>query len=212
MGKLKLTDTGDLEGKVTVTYTGLQAMGYRVDKRHADDVDRKKYLEDELKRQIEAATEVELTNKPDWTSSENPLVAEFDLKIPGWASGAGSRVLIPAAIFTAGEKGMFEHANRVHPIFFYYPYEKADDVTIELPAGWKVGSVPPAQDQGNKVVGYALKVDPSQGSLRLTRKLTIDFWLLDTKYYGALRNFFQLVRTGDGEQVVLQPGEIHASN
>jgi hypothetical protein len=29
--------------------------------------------------------------------------------------------------------------------------------------------------------------------------------LLDVKSYGALRNFFQLVRTGDEEQVVLQP-------
>jgi hypothetical protein len=27
-----------------------------------------------------------------------------------------------------------------------------------------------------------------------------------------LRNFFQVVRTGDGEQIVLQPGGIHASN
>jgi hypothetical protein len=35
---------------------------------------------------------------------------------------------------------------------------------------------------------------------------------MDKKYYGALRNFFQTVRTGDAEQIVLQPGEIHASN
>jgi hypothetical protein len=27
-----------------------------------------------------------------------------------------------------------------------------------------------------------------------------------------LRNFFQAVRTGDGMQIVVQPGEIHASN
>ena len=93
------------------------------------------------------AAEAELTNKPDWTSSETPLVAEFNLKIPGWASNAGRRVMVPAAIFTAGEKGIFEHANRVHPIYFEYPHEKADDVTIELPPGWQVSSVPPAQDQ-----------------------------------------------------------------
>jgi len=29
--------------------------------------------------------------------------------------------------------------------------------------------------------------------------------LLDQKYYAALRNFFQAVRTGDEEQIVLQP-------
>ncbi len=212
MGKLKLSDTGDLEGKLTVTYIGLEAMYHRLEERHADEVERKKYLEERLKSQIEAGTEVELTNKPDWTSSETPLVAEFNLKIPGWASNAGRRVIIPAAIFTAAEKGMFEHANRVHPIYFEYPHEKADDVTIELPLGWQVSSVPPPQNEDGHIVVYTLKVEQSPGALRLTRKLSVDILILEQKYYGALRNFFQVVRTGDGEQIVLQAGEIHASN
>ena len=139
-------------------------------------------------------------------------MAEFDLKIPGWASNAGKRVLLPAAIFTAGEKGVFEHANRVQPVYFDYPYQKADDVTIELPAGWQVSSVPPPQDLNGKVMVYNAKVEQSPGSLRLTRKLMIDVVLVDQKYYPALRNFFQAVRTSDGVQIVVQPGEIHASN
>jgi hypothetical protein len=36
--------------------------------------------------------------------------------------------------------------------------------------------------------------------------------MLEAKYYGALRNFFQAVRTGDEEQIVLQPGAASASN
>jgi len=211
-GKLRLSDTGDLEGKLTVTYIGLEAMYQRLEERHADEVARKLYLEEGLKSQIEAGTEVELTNKPDWTNSETPLVAEFDLKIPGWASNAGRRVVVPAAIFTAGEKGVFEHANRVHPIYFEYPHEKADDVTVELPPGWQVSSVPTELNQNGHVVAYTLKVDHGPGTLRLTRKLTIDVLMLEQKYYTPLRNFFQVVRTGDGEQIVLQPGEIHASN
>ena len=50
--KFKLSDTGDLEGKLTVTYTGLEAMYQRLDVRHADDVARKKFLEDRLKAQV----------------------------------------------------------------------------------------------------------------------------------------------------------------
>jgi hypothetical protein len=212
MGKLKLSDTGDLEGKLTVTYVGLEAMYHRVEERNADEVARKKALEEWVTSQIGVAAEAELTNKPDWTSSETPLVAEFNLKIPGWASNAGRRVVVPAAIFTAAEKGVFEHANRVHPIYFEYPHEKADDVTVELPTGWQVSSVPAAQNQNGHIVLYTLKVDQSPGTLRLTRKLTIDLLMLEQKYYASLRKFFQVVRTGDGEQIVLQPGEIHASN
>ncbi len=212
VGKLKLSDTGDLEGKLTFTYTGLEAMYHRVEERNEDEVARKKFLEELVTAQIGVAAEAELTSKPDWTNSETPLVAEYNLKIPGWASGAGRRVMIPAAIFTAAEKGVFEHANRVQPIYFEYPHEKADDVTIELPPGWQVSRMPPPQDRNGKVMVYSLKGEQSPGTLRLTRKLTIDVLLVQQKYYTALRNFFQAVRTSDGIQVVLQPGEIHASN
>jgi hypothetical protein len=85
-------------------------------------------------------------------------------------------------------------------------------VTIELPPGWQVSSVPPPQDQNKKVMSYSLKVEQGPGTVRLTRTLTVDFLLVEQKYYTALRNFFQAVRTGDGQQIVLQPGESHASN
>ncbi len=212
VGRLKLTDTGELEGKLTITYTGLEAMYHRLGERHADDVERKKYLEERVTSQIGAAGEANLTNKPDWASSETPLVAEYDIKIPGWVAGAGRRAMIPAAVFTAAEKGIFDHANRTHPIYFDYPYEKADDITIELPPGWHVSSLPNPQDQDGHVVRYTLKVDKNGETLHLTRKLTIDVMIVDKKYYGALRDFFQAIRTGDGEQIVLQPGEIHAGN
>jgi transglutaminase-like putative cysteine protease len=213
VGKLKLSsDTGDLEGKLTVTFTGLAAMYQRVSERNADEVARKKFLEELVTDQIVVGSEVELTNKPDWTGSEAPLVAEFNLKIAGWAANAGRRVVVPAALFTAAEKTIFEHAQRVQPIYFEYPHEKADDVSIELPPGWQVTSVPAPQNQDGHIISYNLKVEPSPGALRLTRKLSIDIMLLEQKYYTSLRNFFQVVRTADGGQVVLQPGEIHASN
>ena len=209
---LKLTDTGALEGKVTVTYTGLEAMYHRQDVRNADDVTRKKYLEDRIKNQVPVATEAELTSKPEWSDPETPLVAEFDVNVPGWASNAGKRMLIPASLFSAGEKHVFEHANRVHPIYLRYPHEKDDDVTLELPSGWQVASVPPPQAQDGHVVSYALKVENNHNTLHLTRNVRWNFLMLESKYYTALRNFFQTVRTGDEQQIVLQPAAAAASN
>src|SRR5260221_2718749 len=44
-GELKLTDDGALQGKLTITYSGLEALWRRVEERNEDDSDRKKYLE-----------------------------------------------------------------------------------------------------------------------------------------------------------------------
>jgi hypothetical protein len=210
--KLMLAETGDLEGKVTVTYTGLAAMYYRLDYRNADDVARKKSLEDALKAQIAGAAEAQLTNQPDWTHSEPPLVAEFDVKIFNWASNAGKRTIVPAGVFTAHEKRLFEQERRVHPIYFEYPYEKVDDVTVELPSGWQVSSLPAPATQDRHILTYSLKVENNHGVLHVNRKLTFDFLLVDQKYYSALRNFFELVRSGDEEQIVLEPAAKAASN
>src|SRR5205807_5663477 len=105
------------------------------------------------------------------------------------------RVMLPVGFFTAYEKRVFEHANRVHPIYFEYPYEKIDDVTVDLPPGWKVSSIPPARTNDGHIVVYDLKVENSNGTLHIARKLNVDILLLEQKYYGALRNFFEVVRT-----------------
>jgi Domain of Unknown Function with PDB structure (DUF3857) len=204
--------TGGLEGKLTITFTGLEGMRRRLEERNEDEADRKKFLEDQVKEYIPVASDVELKNKPDWSSSSTPLVAEYDLKIPGWSAGAGRRVLLPMGIFSATEKRVFDHAERVSPIYFEFPFEKLDDVTIALPAGWQVSSVPPEEKQDTNAIGYALKAEGDKETLHLTRKLRIDLLLLDPQYYSSLRGFFQIVRKGDEQQVVLLPGGTNASN
>jgi hypothetical protein len=57
-----------------------------------------------------------------------------------------------------------------------------------------------------------MKAENDKSTVHLNRVLNLDLLLLEAKYYPALRNFFQVVRTGDEEQVVLQPIGARASN
>ncbi|HET9406473.1 MAG TPA: DUF3857 domain-containing protein [Candidatus Sulfotelmatobacter sp.] len=209
--KLTLSDSGDLEGKLSIKYTGLQAVYHRLDQRNADDVARKKSLEESVKNSIPGTAEVELTKQPDWNDPNSPLIAEFDLKISGWTSNAGKRTLFPAGLFSGSEKHLFEHTNRVHPIYFEYPYEKVDDVSVELPAGWQVGSTPQPLTKDGHVIAFDMTVNNEKNTLHMKRRLAVDFLLLDVKYYPSLRSFFELVRNTDEEQIVLQPGSTTAS-
>jgi Domain of Unknown Function with PDB structure (DUF3857) len=209
---LRLTDEGSLEGKLTVTFAGLEALSMRIQERLEDAAARKKFIEDQVREFIPVGSDVELTNTPDWSSSAPTLVAEFGMKVQGWASAAGHRALIPVGIFGAPEKHVFEHAARVHPIYFDFPTARTDDVTIELPLDWKVNSLPKGHSDAGKVCAYNTTYENKQGSLHLTRSLNIDTISLETKYYGALRKFFQVVRDGDEQQIVLEPGAAAAAN
>ena len=76
------------------------------------------------KGSVPVGCEVELTNQPDWKSSSPTLVAEYTLKVPGWVSGAGRRALLPVGLFSAPEKHLFDHAERVQPIYFQFPFQR----------------------------------------------------------------------------------------
>jgi hypothetical protein len=207
-----LSEDGSLQGKLTVVFIGLESLRRRLDERNEDQTARKKYLEDQVKQYIPVASEIELSNQPDWAASAPSLVAEFSVKVPGWASVSGRRALLPIGVFCNAENHVFEHSQRVHPVYFDYLSQKLDDVTIKLPPSWQVASVPKAQTQDLRVVGYAFTVDNNKSTLHLTRKLDINIGLVDTKFYLPLRSFFQNVRTGDEQQVVLQPVAAVSSN
>lgn len=209
--ELKVGEGGDVEGKLTVTYTGLEGAQRRIEERLADDAARKKYLEDGVKQWIPAACDVDLINQPDWKSSGD-LVAEFNVKIPGWVAAAGRRALFTVGLFGSSEKHLFDYSERVHQVYFSFPFERADDVTVDLPLGWQISSLPAALDQTGHVVGYTMHAENNKGTLHVKRTLDMDVLLLDQKYYAALRNFYQMVRTADEEQVILQPIATSAGN
>jgi hypothetical protein len=210
--ELTLDDTGSLAGTVTATYSGLEAAERRVQERLADDAERKKYLEDELKESVPVGCEVELTNQPDWKNSSKPLVAEYTLKVQGWVSGSGRHALLPVGLFSAPEKHIFDHTARVQPIYFSFPYQRADDVNIALPLGWQISNLPAPEKQDQRIITYTMQAENNKGTLHLSRALNVDILLLDAKYYSALRSFFQGVRTVDEKQVMLQPAGASSAN
>lgn len=209
---LKLEDDGSLEGVVTITFTGLSAVTWRIEERNDDEAARKRSLEDYLKNIVPSACEVELKNVPEWTGSKTPLVAEFEIKIPGWLGSAGKRALLPAGFFSNNEKHLFEHSTRTYAVYYHFPHLGTDDITVTLPSGWKVESAPKPVNQDAKAVAYSFSAESGPGTVHLQRTIRTDLFLVPADKYSVLRSFYQIVRTADDEQVVLLPGAALAAN
>jgi hypothetical protein len=203
---VKLAPGGTLAGKVTVTYVGLEAAWRRVMERNDDATERRKYLEQDLEAGVPVGIEAKLTNTPDWTSAETPLVAEFDFTVLGWATGAGNRALLPLGLFGGAEKHSFEHSARVHPVYFTFPYRHTDDVAIELPPGWQAGSVPQARATDIKIASYNSSAQAAGGTLQMKREFVLNTIIVKAAFYDTLHDFYQAVRAGDEDQVVVAPG------
>lgn len=194
---------GDLVGEVVVTYTGLEAIYRRLSERFDDDAARKEYLEDELRQVIPADSVVKLKNSPDWNGVDSALVAEYTVKISGWVTEAGKRQLLPIGIFGGDEKHVFEHEKRIHPIYFHYPGIVKDDISVELPAGLVATSLPSPRDENISVTTFSSDVQAKENRIAIKRMLSINGVFVPEKYYLALRDFYQIIRANDEEQIVL---------
>jgi hypothetical protein len=203
----KLTPTGTLEGTVSVTHTGLEALWLRLEERNDDDTERKQFMEELLQADIPTGTNVKLTNSPMWNTSDPTLTAEYEVTIPGWAVTTGQRALFAVGLFGGRQKHLFEHASRIHPLYFSFPNTLEDDITIQLPADWQATSLPKPHHEDKKVANYDVEATGEQGSLHIKRSLALNLMLLDSKFYLSLRDFFQLVRTGDEEQIIVERGK-----
>lgn len=209
--QFKLSSEGDLTGTLKITYTGLEASIRRTREHNHDETERKKNFEEAVKNDIPTGSEVEMTGTPDWKNSEAPLNIDFNVKIPGWLASAGHRGLLTTGIFNASEKHLFEHARRTWPIYFTYPFSTLDEISIEMP-GWKVETLPQDATKDAKAVVYKRKVQNQNGVLKIERELDSEVVFVAKENYPILRNFYQLVKSEDEQQVVLQPSGTAASN
>ncbi|MGD0920567.1 MAG: DUF3857 and transglutaminase domain-containing protein [Terriglobia bacterium] len=204
---LQLDTEGAVEGNVQVKFVGQEALERRLDNRHADEAGKRKALEDEVKGWLPKGSTVELKNVPHWESSEESLSAEFTVKDQDFATATGRRLLLPLAIFQANEKYPFQTAKRAYPIYFRYPYQELDTITVTLPKGYQVESLPAPRSKEFPFCRYDITRRSQDGTLRLERRLVMDGHFFRVEGYSALRVFYDSVRAGDEEQVVLKAVE-----
>ena len=204
---LSLTDTGSLTGEIVVTFSGEDAFHRRFGARDEDEAARKKAMEDVMQEWLPLKGDIELVEVNDWKSANLPLVAKYKVSLPGFASQAGHRVLIPTTLFAGAYRNPFAPTRRVQPIFMEYEYDRNDDVTINLPKAFQIESLPKSISDKNGVAELSANYLNENGTLHFTRNFEMKSIAVEQKYYGALRQYFQQVQAGTNEQAVLKMAE-----
>ncbi|HVG92135.1 MAG TPA: DUF3857 and transglutaminase domain-containing protein, partial [Alphaproteobacteria bacterium] len=143
---MTLNEDGSLKGSVVLEFKGAEALEHRLDAIDRDEAGRKKDLEDELKQWLPTGTIVKMAIAQGWDDGDAPLVARFDVEVPNYATLAGKRLLIPAFLFQSKGNQAFAHAQRKCPLYFPYPFTDNDIVTLKVPSGFTLESIPAAQD------------------------------------------------------------------
>lgn len=197
---------GSLKGTLTVQFTWTEALERRLDAIQTDDAGRKKQLEDEVKGWLTSSAIVKLTDVQGWESSEEPLSAHFSIEIPGYASSAGKRLLVPSYLFQVRQKEAFMHAERKYPVYFPYAFAERDVVVIKFPQGYTMEGNPSTQHATLPYAEYLNDGKFDSGKLVTQRQLVMNGIFFPLTNYPQVRDFFTKVQAGDEQQAVLRVG------
>ncbi len=202
--KLQVSRDGSLEGEVEVTYEGQDALSKRLAWIWEDEAARKKYMEDKLKEWLPTGSTVEIVNMGDWRTTSQTLTVKAKATVPNYGIPSGKRLMLPVSIFPGADRNRFQTAKRVNPIYFPYPYREADDITIKIPEGMQVESLPQPVTASVPFAAVALAARMDGGAVHLRRETALGGYFFKPEHYSQLRAFLDKVKSLGEEQVVLR--------
>jgi len=195
---------GSINGTVQVDFTGQRAGLLRLEKRKDDETGRTKEFENEIKQWLPVSSIFEVTKISNWDNVEQPVHVEGTLRVPSFASAPARGMLMPLDLFQATQTGSFAAAKRVNAIYFQYPYEEIDQITLRAPAGYKCQSAPQPRKADLGAGLYEISATPQDNIVEVKRHLAMKAVLFGKEAYPALRSFFAMVKTNDSAPLVLQ--------
>ena len=207
MAHVTLDIEGNLSGEISVEFKGEDALEHRLEALNQDEAGRRKSLEDEVKGWFQQAAVVKLQDSRGWDSIDDPLVARFKVEVPSFASVTGKRVLLPAFFFRTLQKNMFISQFRRYPITFSFPFTEADELEVELPAGYAVEEPPYRRKINLAYAGFEISSQLKDHALITERELDFKQTELPPEKYEELKGFFNVVQKGDEGHAVLRREE-----
>jgi Domain of Unknown Function with PDB structure (DUF3857) len=203
---MTIDEHGLAAGKLEIDFTGQRGAVRREDDRDADEIGRRKSLEEEIKGWLPKDSSFEITSITNWDKNDLPLHVEGTAKIPDLGTIVGRRMLVAEEVFKASQAKAFETAKRVNPIYFHYPYEEFDTVTLRAPAGYQIENIPTAAQLKPGPLSYEISASRQgqENTVEVKRHLLVNGMMFPVTVYPALRQFFNTVKTDDDAQVVFQ--------
>lgn len=204
---LQIGADGELEGTLSMSYTGWEAIDLRQRFHEEDESARKKLLTDEVKSWLPEGAEIEIVKLTGAEAVDEPLHVELKISHVGLGSKAGQRVLLPVGVLESRRTSLFPHAQRSNGIYFRYPYQEADSIRIRPADGWEFTAVPEGRHMLTNDFDMDYAVAVKDGELQIDRRLGLNRYSFEAAEYGGVKAFFDLIEKGDTGQVVMERRE-----
>lgn len=203
IAELKMDSDGKLQGVIRMTYTGDEALRWRQDMLRSDEEQTKKDFEDELQKDMPAGVVVKTNHFIGASDYNHALMAMVDVS-GNLGTATGKRIFLPGTFFEANAKPLFVHDKRENPLDLRFPFMVRDTVTLALPAGFTVESVPKdAEIPLPSFADYVAKYKGTETTYVYSRVVAVAGILYQKNEYPQIKDFFAKANAQDQQQAVL---------
>jgi hypothetical protein len=166
---------------------------------------REETLRDSVKGRLSTAELSNITIE-NVTDPVKPFVYSYHIRVPGYAQRTGRRLFLQPAFFQKGIGPLFRTAERIHAIYFQYPWSEDDLVLIEAPQGFALDNADaPASFNAGDTCKYAVKVRVADGRvLEYRREFSFDGLLYPAGAYSQVKNVFDELNKRDNHTITFK--------
>jgi Domain of Unknown Function with PDB structure (DUF3857) len=201
---LDLKGDGKVTGTVRISLTGSRALRWRELALSTDEDALKREFENTVQRQMPPGIEVKTAYFIGLTDWDKTLQGVLNVS-GSMGTATAKRVFLPATLFAAASHPLFALDKRTMPIDLDYPYMLQDTVTINLPPGVGIESLPKDTEfTFAHNAYYQAKFSRAAASVKSARIFALGNAVYSSEEYPELKDFYQKVNGKDKEPAVLE--------
>lgn len=196
-----LAADGTFSGKIRNLYFDYHALGFRETKGKSSAELNVSRLEDTFKGVL--IDDYKIENNEDVSK---PIVEFYSFKKEGFSEVIGDKIYFSPLGFIGESVNPFRQEERVYPVDFVFPSQKKMMITIDLPEGYVVESLPQALNLvlSDKVLSYKFMIADTGKQIQLTSIFDINTSIISPEDYEELKKFFAEMIKKQTEKVVLK--------
>jgi len=197
----KITEDGTIEGVNRITYENYSSLDYRNENGSLKEESIISKIE-QLNNDLEVLN-FRITNL---NSISKPVVEMYKFEIEDGIEVIGNHIYIKPLLFLSNNETPFKLDARKYPIDFGFPWEEKVTVSIQIPEGYVIESIPEILAIGlrDNLGVYKFSIVDKGNSVQLISILKINKGIVPAYYYSEIKEFYKMIVTKNLEQIVLK--------
>lgn len=195
-----IDNEGKITGKLRDQYFDSYAYLFR---ENYGSVNKESYVENlEKKYNGIVINEYSVTNDKDLTK---PLIESFDFEHNSVSDVIGNKIYISPMLFLTRTESPFKAEKREYPIDFVFPTQDKYIISITIPEGYQVESLPKALSIGmaENIGSFKYNIQATGNQIQLSAQYEMNYPHVSQEYYQIIKDFYQKMIEKQNEKIVL---------